>query len=76
MEEKEALLLALGKAEKLDKSACLVCTDVIAIDSTSLACPMYCYCLLLCGMHYSRPRTSSRGRGGDEERDQLGTRGL
>ena len=54
VEEKEALLLALRKAAKLDKSACPVCTDVIAIDSTLLACPLYCHYLLLCRMQYSK----------------------
>ena len=48
VEEKEALLLALRKAGKLDKSACPVCTFVIVIDCTLLACPIYCYYLLLC----------------------------
>ena len=47
VEEKEALLLALRKAGKLDKSACQVCSDVIVIDSTLLASPMYLYYLLL-----------------------------
>ena len=55
VEEKRALLLALRKAGKPDKSACLVCTDVIAMDSTLLACPMYSYYLLLCRMQHSRP---------------------
>ena len=43
VEEKEALVLA----GKLDKSACPTCSDVIVIDSTLLACPMYRYYLLL-----------------------------
>ena len=54
VEEKEALLLGFRKARKMDKSACLVCSDVIVIDSMLLACPMYRYYLLLRRMHLSR----------------------
>ena len=55
VEVMKALLLASRQGGKVHKSACPVCADVIAIDCTLLACAMYCYRLLLCRTHYSRP---------------------